>query len=160
MEFFWNFLYGDRQMTYSGKFECKSSSLISNITNTSTMTNLSSSFNILETVLGLGSSYQCHSLTNFHSVNNCIGLLNLICLERTQNFFSFRGSIRYTNQTGPTSRIGTFISYEGSNTPSSTALSLNNSGLNSVTLIRDGGTSISNTIVSNGFTSIIFALKD
>jgi hypothetical protein len=147
-------------MTYSGKFECRSSSLITNSTNTKTATNLSTSFDILEKTISPGSAYQLHSLTNFHSINNCVGFLNYSNLEKSQNFLSFRGSIRYTNQTGPSSRIGTFISSEGLTNPSSTAMFLNNSGLNSITLIRDTATSIANTVLSEGFTSAIFALKD
>lgn len=147
-------------MTYSGKFECRSSSIITNNTQNLTMTNLSNSFNVLESSLGIGSNFLAHSLTNFHSVNNCIGFLNFVNLEKTQNFLSFRGSIRYQNQTGSSSRIGTFIAYEASTNPSSTAMILNNSGLNSINLIRDTASSINNTIVANGFTSVIFALKD
>lgn len=147
-------------MTYSGKFECRSSSIITNNTENSTMTNLSSSFNILESSLGIGNNFLAHSLTNFHSINNCIGFLNFVHLEKTQNFLGFRGNVKYQNQTGSSSRIGTFISYEGSINPSSTAMILNNSGLNSINLIRDTATSINNTIVANGFTSVIFALKD
>ena len=149
-------------MTYSGKFQCRASSIVTN-TSAPTLNSLVASCNILESSLGQGSNLCCNSTTTTHTVGNSIGMLSLCLLEKTQNLLEIVGTIRYSNHSSSSARVGTQLGSEGINYYS-TAMNILNGAPTGVTVIKKSGSASanggSNTVTAKGFSSVCISLKD
>jgi hypothetical protein len=149
-------------MTYSGKFECRSTSAISNSGSTApTVASLGTSFNILNSATSRGSSLSAHSSTAFHGINASLSIPTLCLEEKEQTFLSNSFRLGYSSSSGSSVKIGSQLGADGVQYYSA-GMIMTSSGVNSLALARTSGTGSSTNTVSSAkdFNTITIVLKD